>query len=149
MLSKEPQAVNTSNRKPTGDLTTRTAWICLVCALVLQGLLFRQFCLREIVPLFPRGYDQAQYLEIAYDLYETIRDGGFRQGLASLRQVDVPQGVMLEAEAALTQFLEGPGRLAALDVNFAHLVLFEIVLLATACWLGRPALGLALSGLVL
>ncbi len=144
--------MNASSPQPTGDRSRsrrRTVWICLVCALVLQALLFRQFCLREVVPLFPRGYDQTLFLGITYELYERIHEAGFRAGLAKLPEFHAPQGILLEAEAAFAQFVLGPGRLAALETNFAHLVLFEIALLAVASWLRRPWLGLALGGLLL
>jgi hypothetical protein len=129
-------------------MTRRTAWIGLVVALLVQLLLFRQFCLREIVPVFPRAFDQTSYLGLAYDLHETIRDRGLLHGLASVRHINAPQGILLEVEAGLAQFVEGPGRLAALDVNFAHLALFQVALVAVACWLGRPGLGLAVCGLL-
>jgi hypothetical protein len=127
----------------------KSATLVLLAALCLQFLLFRQFCLREIIPVFPRAYDQTGYLGISYDIFEAIREGGLRAGLTSVRQSNAPQGILLQVEGALAQFVEGPGRLAALQVNFAHLVLFEIALFAIACWIGRPVVGLALCGLLI
>jgi hypothetical protein len=129
-------------------VTRRTVVVSLAVIVACQWLLFRHFCVAQIIPAYPRGYDQTAYLGTAYDIYDALRDRGWAGGLAVIRQVDAPQGVLLQTEAAFAQLLVGPGRLGALAVNFAHLAIFEAALLAMACWIHRPALGLAVCGLL-
>ncbi len=130
-------------------LSRRALSVGLGTLVICQGLLFWHFCATQIVPAFPRGYDQTAYLGISYDMYEAFHVGGVQAGLAEIGKLTAPQGILLEIEAGLAQVMLGPGRMPALLLNFAHLTLFEIALVVVCLWMRRPALGLALSGLLL
>jgi hypothetical protein len=130
------------------DRRTAACWTGLAVLLVLEYALFRQAALRDVVPTYPRAFDQVQYLTDSYDTYERIRQLGLGSGLVGGATLRPPQGFFVHLEAALLFLLLGPGRLSALTLNFLHFAALQVALVFTLRWLTRtwsaPALALGL-----
>lgn len=122
-----------------------------LCLLFLaQFALFRQFAVREIIGNYPADFDQATYLNLGYTLYQDgLRQGPFAAVGNYLREPH-PTGWMLPLQDAVMQWFLGPGRLPALYLNFAYLLLLQTVLFGTVRWLtGRLSLAWVAVGLLL
>jgi hypothetical protein len=125
-------------------------WAAVALGLLFQFALFREFVRREVAWAYPAYHDQACYLLSSYTIYERALEHGLPAGLQTGWELRLPQGVLLHQEAALLYFLLGPGRLSALTLNFLHLALLQLVLVATLRWLtGRWSVALLGLGLLL
>jgi hypothetical protein len=131
-------------------LRSALPWLCLALMLAGQYEMFRQYARREVTWCFPLIFDQTVYLGRAYACYERILEDGPLQGVISALERDVPNGLVLEAEAGLLSLALGPSRLTALTVNFLHFALLQLVLVATLRWYaGRWSPGFLALGLLL
>jgi hypothetical protein len=110
---------------------------------VLAGLILVElttlvtYARREIIPAYPGSYDQCTYLSQTY----LVSRDAVALGMAKAAKVQLarPQaaGVLLPLQGALHGVVLGPGRLSALSVNFAYLVLFQCAFAGTIYWLTR------------
>lgn len=126
------------------------AWpLLIVVVLGLDAAVLHLVAERTVAPYYPRGFDQVQYLTESYRTHETLRDLGLVRGLGQAMAEPRAQGWLLQLEAAVLFWLTGPGRLPALDLNLAHLLLFLGI--STVCLRRRfgPAAALAFLGLTL
>lgn len=150
-------------------------WGLVALSLLAQFGLFRQFALREVVWSYPANHDQLLFLSQSYETYERILNDGLGKGLAPMmglaRRTHLqpgpgtallpphlsgppdfplsPSGGMIHLQAALLFLLVGPGRLAALSLNFLYFALLQIAIVGTMKWLsGRWSIGLATLGLL-
>ena len=128
----------------------RACWTLVALLLLLQGVLFRQYALREVVWLFPRYFDQAVYLDLSFHSYESMLAEGFLPGLGRSLALPVANGMLLHSQAAVLYLFVGPSRLAALALLFAYFAAFQVVLVATLRHLsGRWSVALYGLGLLL
>jgi hypothetical protein len=128
--------------------TASLAIVCLLAALCWQAFAFHAFCAREILPIFPRRFDQASYLGRVLDLYFGARERGAWTTVRDSLAWPLPQGPLLPYEAWLAYMAIGASRMSALWINFAHLALCQIALVLLSRWAARPFLGLALCGVL-
>lgn len=133
---------------PPGFRVERLALVCLLAALSWQAFAFHAYCVREILPIFPRRFDQAAYLGRVLDLYFDAREQGVWTTLRASVAWPLPQGLLLPYEAWLAYGTIGASRMSALWINFGHLALWQIALALLSVWAARPALGLALCGVL-
>jgi hypothetical protein len=174
-LEAEPDMIRPTTSPSWRRHRNLLGWSLVGVLLGLQFLLFRQSALREVVWSYPPYHDQLSYLGRSYDTYERILDRGIWAGLSEAEgfrhfkpeagpdertipghQPDdpnptlSPNGAFLPVQAALLFLLTGPGRLAALSMNFAYLALFQCAVIATVLWFtGRWSLALLALGLLL
>jgi hypothetical protein len=129
-------------------MTRRSAYTVLVLLVLVEWAVFSQFYAREILPSFPRMFDQAAYMGRALDVYELWLTRGFISGLRESLRWAWPQGLLLPHEAALGFFLLGPTRTAAVAINFAHLALLQSLIVWLGVRAGRPLSAFALCGVL-
>jgi hypothetical protein len=67
--------------------------------------------------IYPRWYDQVQYLQQAYDGYEEAQKGGFAQGVRQTLTQGSAQGSLHGFFALMAFEAVGPSRMAALSLN--------------------------------
>ena len=116
--------------------------------LALEWALFREFAVREITWSYPVGMDQAGYLHKSYIIHERVWAGGLPAGLRSAFDPAMPQGFLLQLEAAILYLFVGPSRLSALALNFLHFAALQCLLVLALRTLHRgwslAALGVGL-----
>ena len=97
---------------------------------VLEWLLFQTYFIREISWGYPIGHDQTVYLSRYYsDCLELLNEGIFGYLIKPWvgGYSDVPTGILLQYEAALSSLIFGASRLNALFVNFINYVFLQIL----------------------
>jgi hypothetical protein len=100
--------------------------------------------------VYPRWFDQQQYLLEAYGCYDQMRAGGFISGARQALATISPQGSLHGFFALIAQSVAGPSRNAALSVNlFAFLALQASTFLAVRRVSGSFAFAWAAVGLLL
>jgi len=131
-------------------LTTSRAqsivWLVGVLAvLLLVAVGMRMTAAQKISPYVPLWADQVQYLTEAYRGYELIRQHGLVAGTVEAVRQPRPQGWLPQTLASLTMQFVGPGRLGALDVNLAMLLLW----LGVTSYAVKRAFGISASAIAL
>src|SRR5688572_21111679 len=84
----------------------------------------RLTAIREVVPYVPFWADQVQYLAEAYRGDELIRQHGLIVGTYETVRLPRAQGWLIQTLASLHMQIVGPGRIGALDVNLALLLIW-------------------------
>jgi hypothetical protein len=130
-------------------MKSRTAYIVVGLLLLVEWSAFAEFYRREVIPSYPRMYDQAAYLGETIDLYETWLEHGFATGLRQSLSGVWQHGVLVQHEAAFAYFFLGPTRLSAVTISFLHLAALQLLIVWLAVRAGRPLSGLAICGLLL
>lgn len=100
------------------------AWTGFFIIILFEFLLFRNYLMNEIVPYFPKAYDQTVYLAHSYRLYENILDKG-RIAKYLLQMNILPQTLLFHVQAAIFFLLFGASRYTALMINFIYLALLQ------------------------
>ncbi len=122
----------------------------LVAILLVEAALFFWRASREIVPFYPRRFDQSTYLSLTYETFERCRSAGLAAGISELLSRGVPNGFLLPVEAVALFQVTGASRLPALSLNFLHYALLAATLyFACRALTGRAATGLLGVGLLL
>jgi hypothetical protein len=104
---------------------------------------------RHAAWVYPRWFDQVQYLREAYDAGDRMRAGGFAAGAQDALAHVSPQGSLHGFFALLVFAVAGPSRLSALGVNLvAFVVLQAVTFLAVRRISGSYALAWAAVGLL-
>ncbi|MDB5356800.1 MAG: hypothetical protein JWN24_3253 [Phycisphaerales bacterium] len=129
-----------ATRRPIAPALSRIVpWLLFATLLAVQFALFRQYALREITWAYPQNFDQAVFLDRSYETYDRMIHQGFVAGLmhgAGFRGgAPVPNGALIHLQAAILFRVLGPGRLAALTLNFLYFALFQFVLAQTVRFL--------------
>jgi hypothetical protein len=109
--------------------------------LVLVAVAMRWAATTKVAPYLPFWADQVQYLTEAYRGYDHIRANGLIVGTYEAVRQPRPQGWLIQTLASLHMLLVGPGRVAALDVNLAALMLW----LATTAYAMKRLFGISAS----
>ncbi|HWA10041.1 MAG TPA: putative Ig domain-containing protein [Opitutaceae bacterium] len=106
----------------------------LVLLLVLAGELvfFGTAIARHQAWVYPRWFDQVQYLDEAYRGYERARESGFLAGVRETLANISPQGTLHDFWALLVFSMTGPSREAALAVNLLAFAALQAVTFFTA-----------------
>lgn len=100
-------------------------WLALVLAVLLTvAVALRTTAAQKVSPYVPLWADQVQYLTEAYRGHDLIRQHGLVVGTVEAVRQPRPQGWLLQTLASLHMQSVGPGRLGALDVNLAMLLLW-------------------------
>jgi hypothetical protein len=92
---------------------------------------------RQYAWIFPRWYDQDQYLMEGYNAYEVARTHGFAEGVAAAFGHESPQGAMHAFLSLLVYEAVGPSRLAALSLNLLGLAALQLASFCAAFRLSR------------
>jgi hypothetical protein len=112
-----------------------TPWLVFLALLALQFLLFYRHAKNEIVWAYPRNFDQAVYLERAYEISGSMPAQGAGNALAQGTGFQGGQpsgnGALMHLEAAVMFAALGADRMTALSLGFIHFALFQLVLLYT------------------
>jgi len=98
------------------------------------------FCLavhKHYAWIYPRWFDQDQYLLEAYNAYEVARLHGFLQGAAAAFGYHSPQGALHAFLSLLVFEIAGPSRLAALSINLLGLVALQLASFCAVLRLSR------------
>jgi len=90
----------------------------LMAVLAIEAGLFLSGTARHYAWLYPRRFDQVQYLEEAYRAYATRAPAGGLAALAASLRGTAAQGALHRPLAVLAFLALGPTRLAALSLNF-------------------------------
>ena len=141
-------------RRPIGARRRIAPWGVVAWLLLVQFFLFRCYTTRQIAWAYPRHVDQAVYLELAYETYDRIVHEGLRRGtqwgMGFGDRSPSPNGAVLHVQAAFLFGVLGPGRVAALTLNFLYFMLLQIVLVYTVRDLsGRWSVAFIALGLLL
>lgn len=125
------------------------AWLGFAFIILIEFLLFQNYITREIIPYYPKSYDQTVYLLESYKLYENmLAHGRIIKYLVQLPLL--PQTLLFHPQAALFFVLFGASRFSALMINFTYLALLQLI---SFLWLkdltGRYRYGFIFIGLLL
>lgn len=148
----DPQQNTHANGEISVWLLQHRSVLLLVLLLLLELVSFYQLVTRDLANIYPFSFDQAAYLNDAYQSFEEMRNHGILAGLRNAWFTPGrPTGVLLQGEAALAFIFLGAGRTASLLVLFAHFALLQIILFAAFRRLssGRSAPGLIAISLLL
>jgi hypothetical protein len=105
--------------------------------IVIEITTFTTYARREIVWAYPGFYDQPAYLLATYGLNRDFSSLGLSKATRLYFKRSHATGVLLPLQAAVHGAVLGPGRLAALSVNFVHFAFFQCVFVATLLWVSR------------
>lgn len=128
--------------KLLADRQLTLLWIgTVIVALALEVAILRSTAERQIAPYLPLWADQVQYLNEAYRGYELMREHGVFAGTIEAVRLPRVQGWLLQTVASWSMLIVGPSRIAALDVNFALLVIW----LGTTSYVVKRSFGVIAS----
>ena len=99
----------------------------LVLVLVAEFAFFDAMIVRRQAWIYPRWFDQVQYLTEAYRSYERAQDAGIAAGVRETLTNIAPQGTLHDFWALGIFLLFGPSREGALAVNLLALVILQAV----------------------
>ena len=99
----------------------------LVLVLVAEFAFFDAMIVRRQAWIYPRWFDQVQYLTEAYRGYERAQDAGIAAGVRETLTNIAPQGTLHDFWALGIFLLFGPSREGALAVNLLALVILQAV----------------------
>jgi len=121
----------------------------LFLVFALEMLVFCVATRRHYAWMYPRWFDQAQYLSDAYAAYGQAHEHGFAAGVAAALGHESPQGALHSFLALLVFEVAGPSRVGALAVNLLGLVALQWATFAAVRKLsGSAALSWAALALV-
>jgi hypothetical protein len=125
-------------------------WGLLLALAVGEYALVHRYVVAEVRPAFPRGFDQAVYLQRSYTIYEQLRHEGTAAALRSALR-DNPNSTLLSVLTQPFLLALGANREAALALNFVLFVTLLAVTARVVLWrTGSPAaVALALGMLLL
>lgn len=103
-------------------------WMGLISLIILEYCLFRSYILREIVPFYPRFYDQTEYLYESYKIYQNFLNLGFLKTISQIQSM--PQTLLFPFQAGFFFLFFSPSRLTALSLNFLYFALLQITVFA-------------------
>jgi len=103
--------------KPADNNSKPAHALALAVAFAAESLLFACVTSRHYAWIYPRWYDQLQYLGQAYDGYEYMRIHGFLGAAWHTLTFHTAQGSLHAFLALLVFAVAGPSRSAALSVN--------------------------------
>jgi hypothetical protein len=104
----------------------------LVLLFIAEAFAFCVTARRNVAWIYPRWYDQQQYLGEAYGAFGAASQGGFMAGVAHAIGHGAPQGCLQPVLALLSFEAFGPSREAALAVNLALFLLLQAATFAAA-----------------
>jgi len=104
----------------------RRQGVALAVVFAAELLVFCAAVHRHYTWIFPRWFDQDQYLLEAYNAYEVARLHGFLAGAAAAFGYHSPQGALHAFLSLLVFEVAGPSRLAALSLNLLGLVALQL-----------------------
>ena len=133
-------------RSPRSGLAQALALAAVLCA---EFALFLWSASRHFAWVYPRWFDQVQYLRDAYNAYDEARFHGFLAGARSALGHVSPQGALHGFFGLVSFTLLGPDRTAALAVNMAAFIALQAMTFGAVRRLaGSPALAWAAVGLL-
>jgi hypothetical protein len=99
----------------------------LALSAVFAGELIFFWCetARHYAWIYPRWFDQLQYLREAYDGFEQARSHGFAAGVGRALAHESPQGSLHAFLAMIVFEISGPSRTAALAVNMGMFIALQ------------------------
>lgn len=97
-----------------------------IASFIIQFLLFRTYCYREIISYIPENMDQVGYIGITYNIYDMFLQGKVLQCLDFAINNGVNSGMMLIG--AINLFVFGFTRFSLLLPNFIAFFLCEITI---------------------
>ena len=128
---------------------SRLAWLAIAILILVQFSLFRQQVVREILPTYPAYYDQARFLQLAQETYQSMMTRGFWSGLFASLNRPQPASFMLPIQGGLAYYIFGPHRFNALALTFAYFALLQVTVAYTVRRItGRWSMGLVAVGLL-
>ncbi|HEX4045685.1 MAG TPA: hypothetical protein VHZ76_08485 [Gammaproteobacteria bacterium] len=124
-------------------------WIGFFILIVMEYAIFNNYLLREIIPYYPKSYDQTVYLFESYKLYEhMLEKGRYFKYIAELPLL--PQTLLFHAQGAIFFLFFGASRWSALMINFIYFALLQWFSLASIKKItGRYRYGFIFVGLLL
>lgn len=125
------------------------AWLGLLALMLIECAIFKTYITREIVPFYPKSYDQAAYLAESYKIYEQMlaKDRIFS---VLLHHHLLPQTLLFHVQAGLIYLLFGANRITSLFINFAYFAVLQLFAFSTLKYLtGRYRYGFIFIGMLL
>jgi hypothetical protein len=110
-------------------------WLFFALFLCLQFALFFQSATRQLAFIYPTGWDQTAYLSESFEIYDQMQTDGIGRGLLRAVTAPIPQGKLLQIEAAVLFLFTRPSRISAWGLNFLYLALLEYFVVSTLLWL--------------
>lgn len=102
------------------------SWLGFIFLLLVEFAIFRNYINREIIPFYPKSYDQTVYLLESYKLHENMLFKG--RILKYVTQFPLlPQSLLFHVQAALFFLFFGASRFSALMINFIYFALLQTV----------------------
>lgn len=102
------------------------AWLGFIFLLLVEFAIFRNYISREIIPFYPKSYDQTVYLLESYKLHENMLFKGRILKYATQFPL-LPQSLLFHVQAALFFLFFGASRFSALMINFIYFALLQTV----------------------
>jgi hypothetical protein len=101
----------------------------LAVLFVIEGLMFYTQLVDQILPYFPRAFDQTSYSVATYQLIERFRNDGWQ---AFLHLTNPPAtGVTFIIQGALLSLIGGANRGAFLSLNLIYFIALQVCLFVT------------------
>lgn len=104
-------------------------WFFLICTIIFEFILFKDYLLQSVIGFYPATYDQAVYLPLVYGIYENINTNGITSFLHFYSYL--PTGILFPFNAILLFLLFEPDRFYALLPNFIYFAIFQLTLFWT------------------
>lgn len=104
------------------DMIWKWFWII---NFVIQLLLFRSYCFREIIPYIPENMDQVGYIGVSYHIYDMFLEGEFIKSFIYAMNNGGNSGMMLVG--AINLFIFGFSRFSLLLPNFIAFFLCQFI----------------------
>lgn len=115
------------NLKVSGKQTAFSWWFFFIALFLFEFLLFRTYILREVVSYYPAYFDQLNYLDLSYALYESILHNGLIQGMIiTFNQYSISSTVLFYIQAAIFFLFTGASRYYALLLNFIYFIILQV-----------------------
>jgi hypothetical protein len=106
-------------------------WLLFAVILCLQFGLFLQSAYRERAWVYAANWDQNGYLGESFDIYEQMQSEGVGRGLLRALTTPVPQGKLMQVEAAILFLFTRPSRVTAWGLNFFYFSVLEFFIVYT------------------
>ena len=109
----------------------------LMSLFALEAVFFYAVIGRHNAWVYPRWFDQLQYLREAYRGYEQLQAAGFSAAAGEIVAHPAAQGSLHGLLFLASACLFGPSRMAALAVNMAAFLLLQGATYAAVRWMSR------------
>jgi hypothetical protein len=121
-----------NERQSTAPFAVKRHWIYLTTLFTIEMLVFYSQLTNQITPYYPANFDQVPYINLTYQLFESLHDKGWWTTLfEAFVNRPTGSGPGLMVQGALLALVGGPNRSCLLSLNLIYFLALQIVLFLT------------------